>query len=169
VELRSRGVAGKNQLEQTTTWITKQNMSLRLSQSLFVTGGERGMTVLSFCNHAAIFLVGMLLALIFFMPNGMLSDSGTPIAVCASMFGMLACLLFAGGGCVGLVTGSWSTLLPGLIAQAALLVFMLLLGFLDRYIKIPGLHRSPSSSEPISSHYKNFKSLAEHQTLSGGA
>jgi hypothetical protein len=139
-------------------------MSLRLSQSLFAAGSERGMTVLSYCNHAAIFLVGLALAFIFFMPNVMMSDSGTPIAKCASMFGTLACLLFAGGGCVGLVTGSWSTLLPGLIAQAAALGFMLLLELLGRYIKIPGLHRAP---KPTS--YEKYKALAERQMISAGA
>jgi hypothetical protein len=112
------------------TQMVSQNMSLRLSQSLITTDIERGMsrvewapmfgTVLSYCNRTAIFLVGMALALIFFMPNGMLSDSGTPLAVCASMVGMLACLLLAIGGCVGLVTGEWSSLRLGLTVQASL-------------------------------------------------
>jgi hypothetical protein len=101
-------------------------MSLRIPQSLFAAGGDRGLTVLSYCNHAGIFLVGMSLAFIFFMPNGMMADSGTPLAVGASMIGMLACLLLAGGGCVGLVTGEWSSLWPGLMVQAALFGLLLL-------------------------------------------
>jgi hypothetical protein len=105
----------------------------------------RAMTVLSYCNRAAIFLVGMFLAFIFFFANAMLSDSGKPIAKCASTFGLLACLLFAGGGCFGLVTGSWSTLLPGLVAQVAALGFRSLLEFLDH--KIPGLHRAPDDDD----------------------
>jgi hypothetical protein len=100
-------------------------MSLRMPQSLFAAGGDRSLTVLSYCNHAGIFLVGMSLAFIFFMPNGMMSDSGTPLAVGASMVGMLACLLLAAGGCVGLVTGEWSSLWPGLMVQASLFGLLL--------------------------------------------
>lgn len=72
----------------------------------------------------AICVTGWILAVLFFGPNAMMSASGTRRAIFAANTGILACLLFAIGGCVGLFTSRWITLLPGAICQIAMFVII---------------------------------------------
>jgi hypothetical protein len=47
------------------------------------------------------------------LPIGMLSDSGTPLAVTCGTLGMVGVLLLAVGGIAGIFVNQWIALLPG--------------------------------------------------------
>ncbi len=68
--------------------------------------------------RGALLLAGLGLGAILFMPDAMMSDSGTPRAVAAAKIGMAACATLALGGLYGAFTGSASLLLIGLLLQA---------------------------------------------------
>jgi hypothetical protein len=78
-------------------------------------------TIATIVNRAAVALVGVLLGLLTFFPNVMMSDSGTTAAQLAAGLGVLASFLMALGGIVGAVRGSpaagWFWLLPGVGCQ----------------------------------------------------
>jgi hypothetical protein len=70
-------------------------------------------------KRIAIGCTGLILGVITFFPNIMMSDSGTRAAYMAANVGSLASLLFVIGGCVGACWGRWVALLPGVILQIA--------------------------------------------------
>ncbi len=72
--------------------------------------------------RGALLLAGLGLGAILFMPDAMMSDSGTPRAVAGAKIGMVACATLALGGLYGAATGSASVLLLGLLLQALSLV-----------------------------------------------
>lgn len=80
----------------------------------------------SFCHRLWTAVVGILVGLVTFFPNLMMSDSGTPAARRAATCGMLASLFFVLGGIIGAVYGrpwyGWFWLLPGLILQISMFV-----------------------------------------------
>lgn len=85
----------------------------------------RKQIVLLRLNRAAIFIVGWVLALIFFMPNGMSVGAGdTAFQQATGCMGMIACLLFALGACVGVVNGNRTSLLPGVIAEIFMCIML---------------------------------------------
>lgn len=72
----------------------------------------------------ATLLVGLFLAVALFMPNIMMSDSGTARAERATKLGIMACQAFALGGVLGCFVlptffhrSPWWGLLPGLVLQ----------------------------------------------------
>ena len=74
--------------------------------------------------QSSIFLTGISIGLLLFFPNVMMCDSGTARANAAANLGVLACVLFIGGGIVGGILNRWSALLPGVVCQ--LLAFTVL-------------------------------------------
>ena len=50
-----------------------------------------------------------------FFPMGMMSDSGTTLAVTFSSIGLLGCFLLIIGGIVGAMTKRWISLVPGTV------------------------------------------------------
>jgi hypothetical protein len=80
------------------------------------------------CCRSSIFITGLSLGFITFIPNGMMRDSGTTLAVRFSNIGLIASFLFIVGGIVGAIFKKWSALLPGTILQLVTwsLVFVLL-------------------------------------------
>lgn len=72
-----------------------------------------------FCSvrRGAILLVGIMVGFVTFMPNAMMSDSGTKKAGRAASLGMIASALFVCGGVVGGILNDWRALVPGLIFQ----------------------------------------------------
>jgi hypothetical protein len=76
--------------------------------------------------RGALLLAGLGLGAVLFMPDAMMSDSGSPRAVAAAKVGMAACATLALGGLYGAATGSASVLLLGILLQAlALAIFTL--------------------------------------------
>ena len=51
------------------------------------------------------------------IPNMMISDSGTPMAMCGAYIGMCASTTFVGGGLLGAIFKKRAFLLPGMILQ----------------------------------------------------
>ena len=79
---------------------------------------------LSICNRISILVVGVSLALILFMPNGMMSDSGTKKAQRAAGLGIATCIGFLIGGVAGCFCNSWFALVPAMVLQVlAFIVF----------------------------------------------
>jgi hypothetical protein len=64
--------------------------------------------VLSLAYRLCILFTGMCLGFMTFMPNAMMSDSGTRLAVTFSGVGLTASLLFCVAGVVGAVTKKWN-------------------------------------------------------------
>lgn len=69
-------------------------------------------------------LIGLCLGMVTFIPNAMMSDSGTGGSLTAANIGMLASLSFAVGGIVAAVTNRCYWLLVGVVLQ--LLAFLVL-------------------------------------------
>jgi hypothetical protein len=78
-------------------------------------------TIATIGNRTAVALVGVLLGSLTFMPNVMMSDSGTTKAQRAASLGMLASSLMVMGGIIGAIRGTpaagWFWLLPGVGCQ----------------------------------------------------
>ena len=74
--------------------------------------------------RCGILTTGLFLGLITLMPNVMMSDSGTPKALRAAKIGMTASSLFAIGGVAGCIVNSWWCLLPGLIMQIVMFIYV---------------------------------------------
>jgi hypothetical protein len=75
-------------------------------------------------KRIAIGCTGLILGVITYAPNIMMSDSGTRAAYMAASVGSLASLLFVIGGCVGACWGRWVALLPAMILQIAVFVIV---------------------------------------------
>ena len=73
--------------------------------------------IVNVVNRIAVVSVGFILGLITLMPNLMMSDSGTSIAITATYVGVVASGCMVVGGIVGAVRGTpwagWFWLLPG--------------------------------------------------------
>ena len=76
------------------------------------------------CMRCGILATGLFLGLFTLMPNVMMSDSGTPKALRAANIGMTASALFAIGGVAGCIFNSWWCLLPGLIMQIVMFIYV---------------------------------------------
>jgi hypothetical protein len=85
------------------------NPSLVIQEEHYVSNDKR----------IAIGCTGLIVGLVTYGPNIMMSDSGTRAAYAAASVGSLASLLFVIGGCVGACWGRWVALLPGVILQIA--------------------------------------------------
>ena len=73
-------------------------------------------------NRILIAVIGIGLGLVLFIPNAMMCDSGTKVALLAAYIGMAACVSFVVGGIVGAIYQKWYCLLPGLILQISAFV-----------------------------------------------
>jgi hypothetical protein len=82
------------------------------------------------CCRSSILVTGILLGLITIFPNGMMSDSGSTLAVTFSSIGVIASFSFIVGGIVGAISKKWSALLPGTILQLVALSPMIIYGLL---------------------------------------
>lgn len=75
----------------------------------------------SVSSRVCVGLVGIILGAIMLTPNLMMSDSGTPRAIRAATFGMLATYSFVVGGLCGAIFGfpwaGWFWLLPAVAFQ----------------------------------------------------
>jgi hypothetical protein len=83
-------------------------------------------TLAGFCCRSSIFITGLSLGFITFIPNGMMRDSGTTLAVRFSNIGLSASFLFIVGGVVGAIFKKWSALLPGtlqLVAWSPMIIY----------------------------------------------
>jgi hypothetical protein len=74
-------------------------------------------TLAGFCCHS-IFMTGLSLGFITFIPNGMMRDSGTTLEVRFSNIGVSVSFLFIVSGFEGTISKKWSALLPGAIRSA---------------------------------------------------
>ena len=54
----------------------------------------------------------------------MMSDAGTPKAITTAKIGMAASQLMAWGGVVGCFCNSWWCLVPGLVTQVAMFIYL---------------------------------------------
>lgn len=117
----------------------KNRLSSLLSSSAIVTAprcgavdrsssvkGNKSNIIVGEPTRFVILLVGWTLGCMFYFPNIMMADSGSPKAVLAAKVGMLASLLFALGGCFGYMSHKigWRALLPGLLCQVVAIFFM---------------------------------------------
>ncbi len=66
-------------------------------------------------TRLSILVVGVFFGLILFFPMGMMSDSGTTLAVTVSTIGSFGCLFLMIGGIVGAVRKEWRALVPGTV------------------------------------------------------
>jgi hypothetical protein len=82
------------------------------------------------CRRSSILVTGLSLGFITFMPNGMMSDDGSTLAVTFSSIGLCASFSFIVGGIVGAISKKWSALLPGTILQLVALSPMIIYGLL---------------------------------------
>jgi hypothetical protein len=82
------------------------------------------------CCRSSILVTGILIGLITFFPNGMMSDSGSILAVTFSSIGLCASFSFIVGGIRGAISKKWSALLPGTILQLVALSPAIITGLL---------------------------------------
>jgi hypothetical protein len=82
------------------------------------------------CCRSSILVTGILIGLISIFPNGMMSDSGSILAVTFSSIGLCASFSFIVGGIVGAISKKWSALLPGTILQLVALSPAIITGLL---------------------------------------
>ncbi len=79
-------------------------------------------------SRAAVLFVGVFLGLITVFPNGMMSDSGSSLAVTCANIGLFASACMIIGGILGAWRGSWYWLLPGVGLEVLLLTTLAILG-----------------------------------------
>ena len=96
--------------------------SIQLPHSM--NGQQYGMMI-RYCKKLLILCTGGFLGVILFFPYGMMTDSGTRVAIIVANIGIITCILFCIGGCVGFVTGNWSALLPAACCQALMFAIMI--------------------------------------------
>ena len=88
--------------------------------------------IVNVVNRIAVVSVGFILGLITLMPNLMMSDSGTSIAVTATYVGVVASGCMVVGGIVGAVRGTpwagWLWLLPGVAIEIFLFATLAISG-----------------------------------------
>jgi hypothetical protein len=79
------------------------------------------------CCRSSILVTGILLGLITYFANFMMSDSGNILPEICSSVGVIASFSFIVGGIVGAISKKWSALLPGTILQLVALSLMYVL------------------------------------------
>ena len=84
---------------------------------------SRGAGACSILSRISICVVGVGLGFLTFMPNIMMSDSGSTKAIRAANIGMAASVMFVVGGVLGCIYNSWWSLLPGFATQVAALIY----------------------------------------------
>jgi hypothetical protein len=101
----------------------------------------------SLANRVAVACIGLLLGLLTFFPNMMMSDSGTTRAISASYIGLLASASMILGGIVGAVRGSpwagWCWLIPGVALQ----IIMFLVAFYRQRAQAHAAHSLSSHNQ----------------------
>jgi hypothetical protein len=100
-------------------------------------------TLLGFLIRLSILVIGVFWGVALFMPMGMLSDSGTTMAVTVSTIGVFGCIFLLTGGIIGAITKRWIALVPGTVLAVAamtpalpplaIVIIMLLYCFYSNY------------------------------------